>query len=368
MLSSLKQITCEIDFETSVILKALVRAHRYLGELKGMYASIPNQRILVSTLNLQESQASSAIENIITTQDALYKYRLHPTDKDPITKEVYNYVEALDTGFARVREHHGISINTIIEIQQTIVGNNTGLRKQLGTKVMNQHTGEAVYVPPAPSEIQPLLDDLESFINDRSVSRLDSLIKMALIHYQFEKIHPFVDGNGRTGRILNILYLVQEEMLHTPILYLSRYINHTKEDYYHLLQSVRDDKEQWERWVLYMLDGIALTAQNIISLIQQITLLLQEQKNQVRSKHPKIYRQDLINNLFKNPYTKIQFLMDDLNISRSTATRYLNTLAKDGILEKARWGRENYYLHTKLINLLFNIPVISRTNATADRS
>ena len=360
MLSSLKQITCEIDFETPAILKALAEASRHLGELKGISVSIPNERILVSTLNLQESQASSAIENIITTQDALYKYRLNPNDKDPSAKEVHNYAEALDTGFVRVKEHHGISINTLIEIQQTIVGNKIGLRKQLGTEVRNQRTGEAVYVPPAPSEIQSLLDDLETFINDSSISRLDPLIKMALIHHQFESIHPFVDGNGRTGRILNILYLVQEEMLHTPILYLSRYINHTKEDYYHLLQSVRDDKEQWERWVLYMLDGIALTAQNMISLIQQITLLLQEQKNQVRSKHPRMYSQDLINNLFQHPYTKIQFLMDDLNISRPTATRYLNTLTKDGILKKARWGRESYYLHSKLIDLLFNIPAIRR--------
>ncbi len=358
MLPTLRQIISEVNFETPAILKALAEASRYLGELKGVSASIPNERILVSTLNLQESQASSAIENLITTQDALYKYRLDPTDKDPVAKEVHNCAEALDKGFDRVFEHRNISINTIIEIQQIIVGNNAGLRKQLGTKVVNQRTGEAVYVPPAPSEMQPLLNDLESFINDRSVSRLDPLIKMALIHHQFESIHPFTDGNGRTGRILNILYLVQEEMLPTPILYLSRYINHTKADYYHLLQSARDNQEQWEKWVVYMLDGIALTAQNIIDLIMQITNLLHEQKNLIRPKHPKMYSQDLINNLFQHPYTKIQFLMDDLNISRPTATRYLNTLAKDGILERGRWGRESYYLHTKLIDLLFNIPVI----------
>ena len=360
MLTSLRQITCEVDFETRAILKALAEASRHLGELKGMAANIPNERILVSTLNLQESQDSSAIENIITTQDALYKYKLDPTDKDPSTKEVHNYAEALDAGFARVKQHRGISINTLIEIQQIIVSNNAGLRKQLGTEVKNQRTGEVVYVPPAPSEMQPLLDDLESFINDRSVSRLDPLIKMALIHHQFESIHPFADGNGRTGRILNILYLVQEDMLYTPILYLSRYINHTKADYYYLLQSARGNKEQWEKWVVYMLDGIALTAQSMIGLIMQIILLMKEQKNQIRSKHPRIYSQDLINNLFQHPYTKIQFLMKELNISRPTATRYLNTLTKDGILKKARLGRESYYLNSKLINLLFNIPVIRR--------
>ena len=368
MLPTLRQITYEVDFETRAILKALAEASRYLGELKGVSASIPNQRILISTLKLQESQDSSAIENIITTQDALYKYQLHPNDKDPITKEVHNYANALNEGFARVRQQHSISINSIIEIQQIIVGNNAGLRKQLGTKAVNQRTDEVVYVSPAPSEMQPLLDDLETFINDRSVSRLDPLIKMALIHHQFESIHPFADGNGRTGRILNLLYLVQEEMLHTPILYLSRYINHTRADYYHLLQSARNNKEQWERWVVYMLDGIALIAQNIIDLIQQIKLLLQEQKNLIRSKHPRMYNQDLINNLFQHPYTKIQFLMDDLNISRPTATRYLNALAKDGILKKARWGRESYYLHTKLIDLLFNIPVIGRSTSPQTES
>ena len=360
MLTSLRQITCEVDFETRAILKALAEASRHLGELKGMTANIPNQRSLLSTLNLQESQDSSAIENIITTQDALYKYKLDPTDKDPSAKEVHNYAEALDAGFARVKQQRGISINTLIEIQQIVVSNNAGLRKQLGTEARNQRTGEVVYVPPAPSEMQPLLNDLESFINDRSVSRLDPLIKMALIHHQFESIHPFADGNGRTGRILNILYLVQEDMLLAPILYLSRYINHTKVDYYYLLQSARDNKEQWEKWVVYMLDGIALTAQNMIGLIMQITLLMQEQKNQIRSKHPKIYSHDLLNILFQHPYTKIQFLMDDLTISRPTATRYLNTLTKDGILKKARLGRESYYLHSKLINLLFNIPVIRR--------
>ncbi len=358
MLPTLRQSICEVDFETPTILKALAEASRYLGELKGMTSIIPNQHSLLSTLNLQESHDSSAIENIITTQDALYKYRLDPNDKDPIAKEVHNYAEALDAGFARVRQQRGISINTIIEIQQIIMGNNAGLRKQRGTKVKNQRTGEVVYVPPTPSKMRPLLDDLESFINDRSVSRLDPLIKMALIHHQFESIQPFLDGNGRTGRILNLLYLVQEEMLDTPILYLSRYINHTKLDYYYLLQSVRDDKEQWEKWVVYMLDGITLTAQNMIDLILQITNLLHEQKNLIRSRHPKMYSQDLINNLFQHPYTKSQFLMDDLDISRPTATRYLNTLTKDGILNKARWGRESYYLHTKLIDLLFHIPVI----------
>ena len=360
MLPTLEQITREVDLETPAILKALAEANRYLGELKGVSAGIPNQNILISTLNLQESQASSEIENIITTQDALYKYRLHPTDKDPSTKAVHNYAEALAVGFSRVKKHRTISINTIVEIQQIIVGNNAGLRKQSGIKLINQPTGEPVYVPPEPSEVQPLLYDLETFINEPEVSHLDPLIKMTLIHHKFESIHPFSDGNGRTGRILNILYLVQQQLLDAPILYLSRYINHTKGEYYHLLQTARDNNEQWENWVVYLLNGIALTAQNIITLIQKINHLLQEQKQHIRSQHPRMYSQDLLNNLFQNPYTKIQFLMQDLGVSRATATRHLDTLAAAGILKKARLGRENYYLNTKLIDLLFNIPAIQR--------
>ncbi len=367
MFATLPQITRETDFETPAILKALAEANRYLGELKGVSASIPNEHILISTLNLQESQDSSAIENIITTQDSLYKFRLHPTDKNSSAKEVHNYAEALATGFALVKQHGIISMNTIVAIQQTITGNDAGLRERTGTALVNERTGEAVYVPPEPSQVRPLLNDLEMFINNPSVSRLDPLIKMTLIHHQFESIHPFYDGNGRTGRILNILYLVQHQLLNAPVLYLSRYINHTREEYYHLLQVTRDDREQWEKWVVYMLEGISLSAQSTIALIQKIKQLLQEQKQHIRSQFPKMYSQDLLNNLFKNPYTKIQFLMQDLDVSRPTATRYLNTLADIGILTKARWGRESYYLNARLIDLLFNIPVIRRGNTDDDR-
>ncbi len=364
MTETLEQITRQTDFETQAILKALAEAHRHLGELKGVAAGIPNERILISTLNMQESQDSSAIENIITTQDALYKFRLHPTDKDPVAKEVHNYAEALGTGFALVKQHGILSINTIAKIQRIIVSNDAGLRNQAGTVLMNKRTGKPVYVPPEPSQVRPLLDEMETFINNASVSGLDPLIKMALLHHQFESIHPFFDGNGRTGRILNILYLMQQQLLNMPVLYLSRYINHTREEYYRLLQSARTDRRAWEKWVVYILEGVSLTSQSAIALISQIKQLLQKQKQLIRSRHPKIYSQDLLNNLFKNPYTKIQFLMQDLNVSRPTATRYLDTLDKAGVVKKARWGRESYYLNTGLIDLLFNIPAIPRVNTT----
>ena len=375
MLSSLQQITREIDFETPTILKALAKAHRYLGELKGVFDSIhkgtfiknPHQESLISVLSLLEAQASSAIENIIATQDALYKYRLHPNDKDPSAKEVHNYVGELGHGFFRFVHHTPISMTHLTDIPKNILGNNAGVRTQPGTKVVNQRTGEVVYVPPEPSELQPLLNELEAFINNPDISRLDPLIKMALIHHQFESIHPFADGNGRTGRILNILYLLQEGLLDAPILYLSCYINQTKGEYYHLLQTARDSKEQWEKWVVYLLEGVALTAQNAITLIQEINCIRHLQKRQIRMKYPRIYRQELINSLIQHPYIKIQFLMKDLCLLRATATRHLNILAKGGILEKSRLGRKNYYLNTELIDLLLNIPTTQLTHAIYDR-
>ena len=363
---TLNQVTHEVDFEAPAILKALAEANRYLGELKGVATSIPNENILVSTLSLQESQESSAIENIITTQDALYKFRLRPDSGGTNAREVHNYAEALVTGIASVKQNKIISMNTIVKIQEVITGNRAGIRKQSGTELVDQATGATVYVPPEPSELPALLGDLEIFINDPLVSSLDPLIKMTLIHHQFESIHPFYDGNGRTGRILNILYLVQQQLLDTPVLYLSRYISQTKSEYYRLLQTIRGNNEQWDKWVIYMLDGISLTAKNTIDTIVSIKQILQNQKQQIRSQSPNIYSQDLLNNLFKNPYTKIQFLMNDLGISRPTATRYLDALAEAGILQKNRWGRENYYLNKELVQLLFNIPPIIQTGTAGN--
>lgn len=370
MLLDLYKTTQRIDFETPAILKPLVIANRYLGELKGACTGIPNQAILISTLGMQESQDSSAIENIVTTQDALYKFQLQPTINDPVAKEVHNYTKALSQGFYIVRQQKTISLSTIQSIQQIVLENKKGFRHMSGegkVVIMNTQTREIIYTPPKPQELNLLLNDLEKFINDRQSCTLDPLIKMALIHHQFESIHPFYDGNGRVGRILNILYLILNQFLDTPILYLSRYINHNKEDYYRLLQDVRD-KDKWEEWVIYMLEGVSLTAQNTLSLIEEIKALLQKQKHKIRNDLPKIYSQDLLNNLFTHPYTKIQFLVDDLNISRATATRYLEALTEKNILEKRRLGRESYYLNEELINLLFNIPQINKAENNLESS
>lgn len=338
----------EIEFETIEILKALIEAHRYLAEMKGMAKTIPNENLLISTLSLQEAQSSSEIENIITTQDELYRYKLQDENSDPATKEVAFYAKALNVGFESVNQHQLLTVNSIKQIQQVLEGNDAGFRKTPGTVLKNQATGEVVYKPPSPELIAKYMSQLESFINEEQ--SIDPLICMALVHHQFESIHPFYDGNGRTGRIVNILYLVKVGLLDSPILYLSRYINHNKDEYYLRLQSVRETND-WQGWVVFILKGVAQVAQHTKNLIKEIGGLLQSIKVQIRDNH-KFYSQDLINNLFHYPYTKVAFVARDLDVSRATATRYLEALASDGLLEKRRMGRESYYVNHQLVELL----------------
>lgn len=340
------------QLETAAVLRALVPAHRYLAELKGLARSIPNEGLLVSTLSLREAQSSSEIENIITTQDALYKYQIQPQHADPISKEVAHYAQGLETGFQQVRASGLLTLNTILAVQAELEGNDAGYRKTPGTVLKNEQTGAVVHEPPTPAQVPGLMAELERFVH--ADSPLDPLVKMALIHHQFETIHPFYDGNGRTGRIVNVLCLVREQLLDTPILYLSRYISQTKADYYTGLQQVRDTSD-WEDWLVYVLRGVAATARHTSGLVQSIGVLLQQHKQRIRRDY-RFYSQDLINNIFRHPYTKVAFLERDLNVSRATATRYLDTLAKDGILDKHRLGRENYYINHQLVALLFNMP------------
>jgi Fic family protein len=348
---SLKSFPPDILFETEPVLRALVLAHRYLAELKGVARTIPNEGLLVSTLSLQEAQSSSEIENIITTQDALYKYQIQPDQADPISKEVAHYAEGLNVGFKQVQQDRMLTLNTILQVQGVLEGNDAGLRKTPGTVLKNEQTGEVVYEPPSPEQLPDLMSSLERFIHRDS--ELDPLVRMALVHHQFESIHPFYDGNGRTGRIVNILYMVKEGLLETPILYLSRYISQTKREYYQTLQQVRDHND-WEQWLLYILRGVAVTARHTIRLVESIRALLQQHKQIIRSDY-KFYSQDLINNIFHHPYTKVAFLEQDMGVSRATATRYLDALAAGGILKKHRLGRESYYINHALVSLLFNL-------------
>lgn len=348
----LKELPLTVDIETKAVLKSLPSAHAALAELKGIASTIPNQIILVNTLGMQEAKDSSAIENIITTHDDLFKSELNlDSFKSLEAKEVQNYISALKKGFELIKTRGLITNNIIIEIQKELEGNSAGFRKLPGTALKNSSTGETIYTPPQDiDEINSLMKNLEKFINDPSMSDYDPIVKMAIIHYQFESIHPFYDGNGRTGRIINILYLITEKLQNLPILYLSNYIIQNKADYYRLLQELRDN-ENWEEWLLFMINGIEKTSRETIELIIQIKDLMMEYKHKLRDNY-KFYSQDLLNNLFKHPYTKIEFVVNDLNVSRITAANYLNKLAEDGILRKERIGTGNYYVNEKLFNLL----------------
>lgn len=348
----LEELPPTVELETKQVLKSATAAHRYLAELKGISGTIPNQAILINTLALEEAKDSSEIENIITTHDEIYKATLDPNlISSTATKEVQNYVRALHHGFDLVKRDQLLTCKHILAIQEILEGNNAGFRKLPGTGLKNLATGETVYTPPQDHKtIVQLMRNLEHYLNDDTLSDLDPLVKMAVIHFQFESIHPFYDGNGRTGRIINILYLVLKEMLDIPVLYLSRYIIETKADYYRLLQSVRNTGN-WEEWILYILNGINITSRQTILTVQDIKELMQKYKQNIRTEF-RFYSQDLLNNLFRHPYTKIEFLEKDLQITRLTATKYLDQLAEAGYLEKQKIWRSNYYVNRPLFNLL----------------
>jgi Fic family protein len=340
------------ELETKNILKQLTQAHRFLAELKGVAASIPNESILIDTLALQEAKDSSAVENIITTHDELYKSELLFTGFDTLAaKEVHRYASALKKGFQLVREKKILSIGIVLQVQEELENNTAGIRNLPGTKLKNEQSGEIVYTPPQEyDEILALMQNLDDYINNDCLHDVDPLVKMAVIHHQFESIHPFFDGNGRTGRIINILFLLIKDLLDLPILYLSRYIITHKTAYYNLLQRVRTDGD-WEAWILFMLKGVEETSRQTIVLVQGIKQLMMEYKNTIRTDLPKIYSQDLLNNLFRHPYTKIDFLMDDLDITRITATKYLNQLTEKRLLKRHKIGTTYYYINMPLFNL-----------------
>jgi len=348
----LKKLPLDKDIETKKVLKKLASTHRALAELKGVVSTIPNENILINTLGLQEAKDSSAIENIITTQDDIYKAELNLDGfKSLNAKEVQNYISALKKGFSLIKKNSILTNNDIIEIQSELEKNNAGFRKVPGTALKNAKTGEVVYTPPQEhSTILELMRNLEQFINDNSISDFDPLVKMGIIHYQFESIHPFYDGNGRTGRIINVLYLVMNGLLDLPILYLSRYIIENKGDYYKLLQEIRDT-DNWEDWTMYMLNAVEQISKETLIVIEKIKALMSEYKNTIRTNY-KFYSHELLNNLFKHPYTKIEFIEQDLGVSRITASKYLNQLAKDGLLRKEKLGTGNYYINERLTEIL----------------
>jgi len=348
----LKELPLTIEVETKRILKRLPQARAALAELKGIASTIPNQSILINTLGMQEAKDSSAIENIITTHDDLYKSAINLDLYNQMNaKEVQNYISALKRGFELINITGLLTNKAILQIQEVIEENNAGFRKLPGTTLKNTVTGETIYTPPQDfDEINSLMTNLEKFINDPNISDYDPLVKMAIIHFQFESIHPFYDGNGRTGRIINILYLILQDLQNLPILYLSSYIIRNKADYYRLLQEVRL-KNSWEEWILFIIDAVENTSKETIELIIEIRELMLVYKNKLRSNY-KFYSQDLLNNLFKHPYTKNELIVKDLKVSRITAAIYLNKLAEDGLLTKKKLGTGNYYINDSLFNIL----------------
>ena len=346
------------DLETKTVLRQANKANRKLAELKGVAQTIPNERILISSLTLQEAKDSSAVENIVTTQDDLYRAGLDAnfTLIGAATKEVLFYREAINEGFKLVRNKNILALNDIKRIQEVLEQNSAGFRTTPGTQLKRSSDGAVIYTPPQDGQrIVELMSNLEQFINDDELCPIDPLVKMAIMHHQFESIHPFYDGNGRTGRIVNILYLVTSGLLDLPILYLSRYITHNKAEYYERIQAIRnatgDNSAQWEAWILYMLCGVEQTAEETITLVKNIGKLMTEYKNIIRPAFGGKYSHELLNGLFYHPYTKIGHLESNMQVSRQTAAKYLDRLASLGLLQKERMGKENYYINTKLMEL-----------------
>jgi Fic family protein len=338
--------------ETISILKQESKSAVALAELKGLTSTLPNPNILINAVILKEAQASSGIENVITTQDKLYQALYAKSAKpDVATKEVLRYREALLMGTRLIKERGFLNSNGIIAIQKELEENNAGLRKLPGTALINDLTNEVIYTPPDNFDtISDLMKNLEEYLNN-DADDVSPLIKLAIQHYQFESIHPFYDGNGRTGRIINVLYLILKGLLNEPVLYLSSYIIQNKGDYYRLLQEVRT-KNNWEHWILYMLKGIEQTAQSTIEQINKINLLFNETQKLVQEKLPRIYSKDLIEQVFIHPYCKIEFLVDNMNIERKAASRYLNNLEKIGVLQSQPKGKELIYINIKLYDTL----------------
>ena len=355
---SIPSLPLPYDLETKEVLKQLNRANRKLAELKGVAQTIPNERILISSLTLQEAKDSSEVENIVTTQDDLYRAGLDPSHQfiNAATKEVLFYREAINEGFRMVRNKDILTLNDIKHVQEILEQNTAGFRTTPGTQLKRENDGAVIYTPPQDGmAIVQYMSNLEQFINDDHMSQLDPLIKMAIIHHQFESIHPFYDGNGRTGRIINILYLVITGLLDLPILYLSRYITHNKGEYYRLIQAIRDkntdNAAEWEAWILFMLKGVEVTAEDTISLVKNIGRLMAEYKNVIRPDFGSKYNHELLNGLFYHPYTKIDHVVANMQVSRQTASKYLDRIVALGLLKKEKMGKENYYINTQLMNL-----------------
>lgn len=351
MNNSLDMLPPQADLETRQVLRQLAKSHRSLAELKGFSDMLPNKNILINAITINEAKDSSEIENIITTHDELFKTMSRENYKNPAAKEVVNYRRAIWRGYELVKEKGFLSANMIIEIQKIIEAEKGGIRKLPGTELKNQSTGEVIYTPPSgKEEILSLLDNLEWYINHDN-DDTDPLTKLAVIHYQFEAIHPFYDGNGRTGRMINVLYLVLKDLLDSPILYLSKFIIKNKIAYYNLLEQVTAEGK-WEEWILFILEGIEETADESLMLVKEINGLLEATAKEINAKLPIIYSKELVDLIFFEFYTKIGYIEAGLGVSRKTAAKYLANLEEEGFLVSEKIGRERIYLNQELFKIV----------------
>ncbi len=351
MNKELEILPYKVDIETNNVLKQLSKSSRALAELKGIAQTMPNQNILINAIMINEAKSSSSIENIVTTHDEIYKAMTRQNNASPAAKEVVDYRSAIWKGYELVRKDNIITITTITEVQEKIEHNTAGIRSVPGTVIKNSRTGEIIYTPPqSKSDILYYLNNLLDYINNDD--NIDPLIKLALIHYQFESIHPFYDGNGRTGRILNILYLILTKLLDVPILYLSKYIVNNKQEYYKLFQSTRNTNN-FENWIIYILKGIEEASKETIEMINNINEEMEKTKKELKEK-TKIYSKELLETIYFDFYTKVPYLEERLGVSNRTAIRYLSELEKAGILTSEKIGRERIYKNEKLFNLIKN--------------
>ena len=341
------------NLETVAIFKAAIRANKLLAELKGYCQTLPYPQLLLNTIVLQESKESNAIENIVTTQDELYKATLMgDAIKNEAAKEVLQYREAIYWGIDELQKNNLITTNLLVGLMQHLRNSSEGIRKNTGTKLGNPSNNQIVYTPPeGENSIREKLASLEIFINNEEFSDLDPLIKMAMIHYQFEAIHPFSDGNGRTGRILNVLYLIQQKLLGLPVLYLSNYIIQNKSDYYRLLKSVTEENN-WEEWILFVVNGVAETSKMTLKKINAILELKAIAEVQVKEILKSSYSKELVDLLFSHPYIKIKVLEENNIAKRQTASDYLKKLEAGKLLSSVKIGNEIYYINNSLIGVL----------------
>jgi Fic family protein len=347
----MNKLPLDFDIETKRVLIQLNKANNKIGELKGITSTLENPKILLNVITLGEAKDSSEIENIVTTYDELYK-EITEYSINPSSKEVLNYRSSINQGFEILKKQGFISINNIIDIHKIIEPNVGDIRKIPGTEIINSKTGEIVHEPPQSyDEVMDYLTNLEKYINDDTES-LDPLIKMAIIHYQFETIHPFFDGNGRTGRLINILYLVMKNKLDLPILYLSKYIIRNKNEYYNLLSKCNKDIHYIEDFIIYMLKGIEETSEFTINFIKKINESYLSTCTEMKEKLPKIYRKELVDLIYYEFYTKNIYFQQQLNLSRATATKYLKLLVKEGFLIEEKVGKEVIYKNKALFSLI----------------